>query len=128
QLPALALAIIQVQPRFASNPYVFAASRGDGPMNGFFKVKMQFDERCGVSGWTLHDLRRCARSLLSRARVDNHIAKRTLGHVQRGVEGIYDRHRYDAEKADALRRLAALIENIVSPVDPAKVVSIGRRR
>ena len=31
-----------------------------------------------------------------------------------GVEGVYDRHRYDDEKADALAKLANLIERIVS--------------
>ena len=29
------------------------------------------------------------------------------------VEGIYNRHTYDVEKADALKKLAALIEQIV---------------
>ena len=32
-----------------------------------------------------------------------------------GVERVYDRHHYEEEKADALKRLAALIEKIVSP-------------
>ena len=35
----------------------------------------------------------------------------------RGVEGVYDRHRYDAEKAAALAKLAALIDAIVNPRD-----------
>ena len=38
-----------------------------------------------------------------------------LGHKQHGVEGIYDRHRYRDEKADALTRLATLIDGIVNP-------------
>ena len=42
------------------------------------------------------------------------IAERVLGHAIGGVEGIYDRHRYDAEKADALKQLAALIDEIVN--------------
>ena len=43
------------------------------------------------------------------------IAERVLGHAVASVEGVYDRHPYDDEKADALRRLAALIERIVNP-------------
>ena len=50
-------------------------------------------------------------------------AERVLGHVIGGVEGIYDRHSYDAEKADALRKLAALIERIVNP-PPENVVAL----
>ena len=36
-----------------------------------------------------------------------------MGHVIPGVEGVYDRHAYFDEKAHALAKLAALIENIV---------------
>ena len=53
-----------------------------------------------------------------RAGVQSEIAERVLGHAIGGVEAIYNRHSYDAEKADALRKLAALIEHIVtSPVE-----------
>ena len=38
-----------------------------------------------------------------------------MGHVTGGVEGVYDRHSYFDEKADALRRLAALIGSILHP-------------
>ena len=64
--------------------------------------------------WVLHDLRRTARSLMSRAGVPSEHAERTLGHAIKGVEGVYDRHRYEEEKAEALRRLANLIEKIVN--------------
>ena len=37
-----------------------------------------------------------------------------MGHAIAGVEGIYDRHSYREEKADALRRLAVLIGEIVA--------------
>ena len=40
-----------------------------------------------------------------------------MGHAIPGVEGVYDRHSYRDEKADALRRLAALIDSIVHPHD-----------
>ena len=65
--------------------------------------------------WVFHDLRRTARSLLSRAGVLPHIAERVLGHAIRGVEGVYDRHSYDLEKADALNKLAFLVQTIINP-------------
>ena len=43
------------------------------------------------------------------------ISERVLGHAIAGVEGVYDRHSYDEEKADALKRLAALVGSIVNP-------------
>jgi hypothetical protein len=52
---------------------------------------------------------------MSRAGVRPDIAERVMGHVIRGVAGVYDRHSYREEKADALRRLAVLIDGIVHP-------------
>jgi integrase len=114
-LPDLALAIISAQPRLAGNPYVFAG-RGDGHFNGFSPCKRSFDAKLPeMPDWRLHDLRRTARSLMSRAGVRPDIGERVLGHAIAGVEGVYDRHSYGEQKADALKRLAALIETIVNP-------------
>jgi integrase len=109
-LPAAALDVIKAQPRMSANPYVFAAA-GKGPFSGFSKGKAELDKKLPpMPAWRFHDLRRTARSLMSRAGIRPDIAERVLGHVQQGVEGVYDRHQYAAEKADALARLAALIE------------------
>ena len=35
----------------------------------------------------------------------------------------YDRHAYEAEKADALEKLAQLIDRIINPPDETNVVS-----
>jgi integrase len=64
--------------------------------------------------WTLHDLRRTARSLMSRAGVPTDYAERCLGHVIGGVRGVYDRHEYHREKARAFEALASLIKQIIS--------------
>jgi integrase len=114
-LPAAALAIINAQPQLASNPFVFAG-RGQGAFNGFSKAKERFDGRLkGVKPWTIHDLRRSARSLMSRAGVPSEHAERVMGHAITGVKGVYDRFEYRGEKADALARLASLIDGIVHP-------------
>jgi integrase len=114
KLPEMALRIINAQPRFANNPYVLAG-RSDGRRGFSSRDKSTFDQACGVTGWRLHDLRRTARSLMSRAGVLSEHAERVLGHTIGGVEGVYDRYGYEPEKADALRKLAALIEMIVHP-------------
>jgi len=67
-----------------------------------------------LNRWTVHDLRRTARSLMSRAKVPSDHAERCLGHVIGGVRGTYDRHEYYDEKKRAFEALAALIERIVS--------------
>lgn len=126
-LPKAAIAVVQEQDRMGANPYVFAG-RGNGPVNGFSKAKARFDKACGVTGWRLHDLRRTARSLMSRAGVRPDIAERVMGHAIGGVEGVYDRHSYRDEKADALNRLAALIDSIVSHENVLPLAKRAKRR
>ena len=117
KLPAAALEIIERQPKLGDNPYVFAG-RGSGPTAIFRSGthKAQLDEASGVRDWRLHDLRRTARSLMSRAGVRTEIAERVLGHTQGELIQIYDRHHYQGEMADALTKLAELIEQITSLV------------
>jgi integrase len=127
QLPPQALSIITTQPRIGENPYVFAG-RGLGCYN-ISMSKGPFDAKLPtLPRWTLHDLRRTARSLLSRCGIRPDISERVLGHVIGGVEGIYDRHQYDREKADALARLAALIDGIVNPRDNVLPMAKPRKR
>jgi integrase len=127
RLPPAAVAIIEQRPRLASNPFVFAG-RGDVAFNGFSKGKAAFDvtmpkleapdgTEMEIPNWTLHDLRRTARSLMSRAGVRPDIAERVLGHVIGGVKGVYDRHRYGDEKSEALAKLAEMISAIVGADD-----------
>jgi integrase len=94
--------------------FVFT-SNGRRAFRGFGNYKADLQARSATSGWTLHDLRRTARSLMSRAGVDSDHAERCLGHVIGGVRGVYDRHGYRDEKARAFEALAALIERIVHP-------------
>lgn len=113
RLPPAAMKIINAQPRHAGNSYVFAG-RSKGPISGFSSRHEVFKARCGVDGFHVHDLRRCARSLMARAGVSTEIAERVLGHARGTIEATYNVHSYDSEKADALKRLARLIERIVN--------------
>jgi integrase len=128
-LPDEAVAIIHAQPRMGENRYIFAG-RGNGPFRGFSQGKAAFDAKLPseLQRWVLHDLRRSARSLMARAGVRPDIAERVLGHAIAGVHGVYDRHSYLQEKADALRRLAALIDGIVNPRDNVHALPMAKRR
>jgi integrase len=97
------------------------------PITALSQFKTRFDQGCGVSDYVLHDLRRTARSLMSRAGVDADIAERCLGHVIPGVRSVYDRHEYRREKQQAYEALAGLIDRIVKGTG-ADIVSIGKRR
>jgi integrase len=115
-LSATSLALIKSQPRIAGCPFVFTLM-GKGPLTGLSRLKNSLDDAASVSGWTIHDLRRTARSLMSRAGIPSEHAERCLGHVIGGVRGTYDRHQYFAEKRRAFEALAAQIERIVNPAE-----------
>jgi integrase len=139
-LSKAALAIVGAQPEIEDCEYVFA-SRAKTPFSGFAKSKAKLDKailaamKKRVTGakvhplpnWTLHDLRRTAKTLMVRAGVRPDISERVLGHVIAGVEGTYDRHSYADEKRDALEKLAAMVERIANP-PPASVVTLGEHR
>jgi integrase len=123
KLPKLALATIDAQPRIAGNLHVFAGN--DGAARAFeHRHKVALNAASGVTGWRLHDLRRTARSLMSRSGVRPDIAERVLGHAVGHIESIYDRHDYGEEKADGLRKLAELIERLVHGAAGGNVVTL----
>jgi integrase len=77
-------------------------------------------QRLGVTGaigmedFKPDDLRRTAATGMARAGVQRFIVARVLGHADRSVTGVHDRHEYLTEKRWALdtwaRRLAAILE------------------
>src|SRR5215218_10176104 len=99
-LSPAAIAVIDRLPKIGEGGFIFT-SDGKRPIGGFSNGKRAFDKACGVTGWTLHDLRRTARSLMSRAGVPSDHAERCLGHVIPGVRGVYDRHEFYEEKKRA---------------------------
>jgi integrase len=123
-LSPAARAIIDGMPNFGR--HVFTTG-GKSPITGFTKFKAKLDaavlaelrkqdpEAAPLAPWRLHDLRRSARSLMSRAGINADIAERCLAHIIGGVRGIYDRYAYYDEKKHALEALAGLVERIVNP-------------
>jgi integrase len=104
--------------------FMFSSNGGKRAFNGYSKAKGQLDRVIAkqrrkaklkvMPPWTLHDLRRTARSLMARAGVPSDVAEQVLGHKIPGVRGVYDRHSYAAEKRDALEKLGALVGRILT--------------
>jgi len=115
-LSVAAQAVLARVPSLAGCDFVFSTD-GRSAINGFSYFKKRFDAQCGVSGWTLHDLRRTSRSLMSRAGVNSDHAERCLGHVIGGVRETYDRYEFHTEKQHAYEALAAQIDRIINPRD-----------
>jgi integrase len=114
-LSRAAQTVLAAQPR--ASEWAFTTT-GTGPFTDFSGSKAKLDAATGVTGWRLHDVRRTARSLLSRAGINSDVAEKCLGHLPRNVIiQTYDRHSYADELAHAFEALAALIEHIVNPTD-----------
>jgi integrase len=135
-LSPAAQAVLTALPKIGKGGSVFTTD-GKHPLGGFSKFKRAFDAKvlgelrkenpeAELPRWTLHDLRRTARSLMSRAGVPSDHAERCLGHVLPGIRGTYDRHEYLAEKRQAFDALASLIARIFSPADNVVALSDNR--
>jgi integrase len=98
-LPNLAAEILRaVEVDASRNDALFFPARGkpSKPFNGWSKSKAALDKLCGVTDWTLHDLRRTYRTIHARIGTPPHIAERLVNHVsaQTDMERIYDQYRY----------------------------------
>jgi integrase len=108
-LAPAAIEILRSTPR--RGEYVFG-KRGRAGFNAWSYCTIALNNRIAtatgrpLAGWTLHDLRRTARTGLGRIGVAPHIAELVIGHVQGGVQAIYDKHKYGPEIATALLRWA----------------------
>jgi len=131
-LTADVLGLLCALPRFKSGDYLFSASFGKAPADDFFRRKTQLDalmleELRKVDGeatlppFVLHDLRRTVRTRLSSLRVPDHIAEMVIGHGRRGLQRVYDQHKFVEEMREALEAWNARVRAIVNP-PPANVV------
>jgi len=131
-LPPLAWAIIE--PRLTEdNQWVFPSKynrnrtgyTGSGHSKSTKNARLKLITITGITDWTGHDLRRTLRTILAREGVQPHIAEKVVGHVQTGVEGIYDRYTYLKEKGQALTKLERAIRKIVGiEQKDAKVIAL----
>jgi integrase len=121
-LSKAALQIIADQPQVGRFVFTFS---GERPI-AHERIKIDIQRRANIADWRLHDLRRTARTLLSRAGIAPDIAERCLGHAIPGIRATYDRHTFQHEMAHAFEALAAQVERIVNP--PATVVTPLRRK
>ena len=114
-LPNLINAELSAIPSVGNSDYFFPTAVG-GPFCSWGKNKTRFDELCGVTDWTLHDIRRTVRTKLAEWECcDDATAERILGHVtaESRISRIYNRWKHFPQMKAALeayeKKLAALI-------------------
>lgn len=76
-----------------------------------------------IEHFTVHDMRRTARTHLATLGVDWFVAERALNHKLRGTERVYDQHDYFEQRKQALCRWAAMLGAVSrgEPVNPLKI-------
>lgn len=133
-LSSPAAAIVRELPRMGDDGLLVFTTTGDTPVSGFSRAKATLDvimetalrnampdaqsramTEPVLKPWTLHDLRRTARTNFSKLGVSHDVGERVIGHVLGGVRGVYDRYEFLREKRDALDRWAAHLFDIVEP-------------
>lgn len=68
----------------------------------------------GVPHFTVHDLRRTARTQLAELGVAPHVAEKCLNHSLGGILRVYDTHDYFAERKAALAKWADLLKKLAA--------------
>ncbi|MEY9230976.1 integrase [Bradyrhizobium japonicum] len=93
-----------------------ARGKSDKHFSGWSKAKKQLDKLCGVTDWTLHDIRRTYRSIHGKIGTPPHIAERLVNHIsaQTEMERTYDRYAYLSEMRAAVEVYEQyLLQNVV---------------
>jgi integrase len=90
---------------------------GKTHFQGYSKAKKRLDRVSGVSGWTLHDLRRTVVSGMARLGVAPHVADKVLNHQSgtiSGVAAVYQRHEFLSERKEALCRWGQHVSTLIA--------------
>lgn len=73
--------------------------------------------QANLEPFTVHDLRRTARTHLAALGVPPHIAEMCLNHKPKGIEAVYNIHDYFSERKEALQLLSDLLERCESQAE-----------
>lgn len=116
----------------AGSAWVFPARRRD--KRGRYKhvgmdtLNVALDRvKHGLEPFTIHDFRRTARTQLAELGVVPHVAEACLNHKPRGVEGVYNRHSYFAERRAALQSWSDVLVQIEAGTSNVVPIRSGRK-
>ena len=112
-MPMMAEILAQV-PHMVSNDQLFG--RRAGGFSHWAASKRALDQRSGVTGWTVHDLRRTTATKMADLSIAPHVIEAVLNHQsghKAGVAGIYNRSSYEREIKSALAQWHDHLRSIV---------------
>lgn len=131
---ALAVFADLAKLRGEAGDYILSTTGGGRPVSGFSKAKKALDAKMlevakmeakaagadpeavkPIPLWRYHDLRRTAVTNMARLGVALPVIERAVNHISGsfgGIVGVYQRHTYAAEVADAFTRLGEAVERL----------------
>jgi integrase len=74
----------------ATSDCVFPSPKTGGRMSGFTKMVNRLVKEAGVARFTMHDLRRSLRTIMSRCGYDNEIQRLCVGQKPLGIDQVYN--------------------------------------
>lgn len=111
-----------------ASEYVFPSRKTKGPYLEIQKAVQRLRKRCGF-GFTAHDLRRTAATLMADAGVPENIIPKILNHTEPGVtRRHYNLHAYRSEKRAALETWARYLEALLGTNQTATGTVVPFRR
>jgi integrase len=137
-----ALAVVADLPRFKHGDHLFSFTFGETPATVLHDAKRRLDGlilrylralarlRCNdpaavvLESWQTHDLRRVVRTKLAALEVNDTVAEMVIGHGRRGLQRVYDQHRYEPQMRRALEAWASELRRVVSPPRRDNVVAL----
>jgi integrase len=114
-LPPAAWRIVDSVPHIVGRDQLFGERSGVG-FRSWYCGKTELDARCGVTAWTVHDLRRTVATRMGDLGIQPHIVETILNHAsgyKRGVAGTYNRSIYERDVRAALILWADRVRTLV---------------
>lgn len=127
--------LLEELPFFRGGDYIFTTTHGRRPISGFSKEKAKLDEgvertlkalarihgddpkQTKLNNYTIHDLRRTMRTRMAALRILDEVAEKCIGHGRKGLQRVYDQHRYLPEMREAFEAWQRKIEAVVDPAE-----------
>jgi integrase len=121
-LTPLMRAVIAGEP-ITTAPLVFPSSKTGGRIKGWTKLVAKLQQVSGVD-FRLHDLRRTARTLMSRLGVTEDIAELAIGHVRVDLIARYNKDQAWEGRCDAFARVSTHVEGLIGAREGAAVIPL----
>ena len=118
-LTAAMKAVLNQQPRTKS-PLVFASMKKPGAeLSGWSKLLPRLIDKAGVEAFTLHDLRRSTRTIMSRCGVADDMGELAIGHVPAALLALYNHDARWSGRTDAFAKVSDHIVGLLQGDGPS---------